>query len=117
MRILQINLDYGNKADASGVYTPPRELTENYIQYAFSKKYPDGIDGQLKSVVGRIQRKLAGAIENKKDSIELEETEYTLIKRAIEVSKFPTALCKFVMVLEEALDNTKIKEEKVSKKK
>jgi hypothetical protein len=112
LRILQINLDYKNKADDKGVLTPASELTDNYINYAFTQKYPQGIDGQLKRVIGRIQRKLADAIEKKENAIELEETEYEMIKKSMEATKYPIALCKFVMVLEDAIEKAEIIDEK-----
>jgi len=109
MRILRINIDYKAKPDpAAAKQLTHQELTENYLNFGINAKYPDGIDGQLKRTVGRLQRKIEEAVENNKDTVELEESEFDLITNAVETAKYPTHLCRFVILLEDAIREAKI---------
>lgn len=112
---LKVNLDYKlpkeNKEDN-------RQITANYIQMVFNQKYKDGIKGQLYRTLGRIQRKLDEAIDDKKDFIELESSEMDLLKKAFNENEIlvPPQLAKYFMILEDAVEALK-KVETVDNKK
>lgn len=67
-------------------------------------KYRDGLEGQLRRIFGRIQRKCDDAVEKGYDVLELEDSEFDLIKDTFEDSKFPPVLSKYINVLEEEIE-------------
>ncbi len=104
MSKLIINLDYKRKAEAIKDM-PNSALTADYIGYASNAKYPNGLDGKVRRIYGRIQCKLDDALDKKADSIELEAAEVDFLKSIFkEDTKFPTNLSQYVVVLEDAID-------------
>lgn len=99
---MRLSLDFGRKLEEVEKVSD-RELTADYINYAVNQKHKEGIEGQLRRVWGRIQRKLDDALEQKLDSIDLEEAEKDFIAAAFKESKFPAGLSKFVIVVEDEI--------------
>lgn len=94
----QEQLDRGDK-----VLSSP-ELTYDYVSYAINNTYKDGLEGSLRRVWGRVQRKFDAAIDQKTGFVELEEAEWDLVNKAFASVKFHPGIAKFVMVLEEELE-------------
>lgn len=101
----RVNLDYNRPAKKEGddTYLTPIALTSNYIDFAVSQQYPDGLQGQQRRIYGRIQRKMDDAIDNSLDEVELESAEVDFIREAFKAAKFNSFLAKFVTVLEDEL--------------
>lgn len=99
---MKINLEYG--AVGGEPELSNSELTLNYVGFAVSQTYKDGLDGQLRRIWGRIQRKFDEAIEAKTDVIELEEAEKDFILKSFKDVKFPSGLAKFIVILEEEIN-------------
>lgn len=101
MKTLALKLDYnlpeGNKE-------LPEALTVDYLISAVNMKYRDGLEGQLRRVFGRIQRKCDEALDKKYDALELEDSEFDLIHDCFDEAKFPPVLAKFINVLEAELE-------------
>lgn len=111
MKKFNIDLDYKRpepktEEDKKNFKTNP-ELTQDYIAYAVNLSYKDGLEGQLRRVYGRIQRKLDTALDENKPEVELEESELDFLDKAISNSKFPVNIAKYVLVLEAELDRVK----------
>ena len=109
---LKINLDYKIvKKDLSEEEVEklpsPQELTLTYLSQAVNQKYEKGLEGSLRRMWGRIQRKFDTAIEANADSIEVETGEIDFLKKAFEIAKFPAFIAKYVQVLEDELDSIK----------
>ena len=100
-----INIDYKQPISKQGeLRLSNSEITQNYIQYAVLQTYKDGLEGQLRRILGRIQRKLDEAIENKKDEIELEQAEIDFIKKSFKDIKTPVELSKYFVLLEDEVE-------------
>lgn len=97
---MKIALPYGQKEEAK---LTDSELTLDYITHAVNQKFDKGISGSQRRMFGRIQRKFDFAIENGDTEISFEESEMDFIKDAFKDVKFPPALAKYVLVLEEEL--------------
>lgn len=102
---MKLSLDY-NRPKSEGQVSDA-ELSVDYISYAVSQKYPQGLEGQLRRVWGRIQRKFDKAIEYKADEIELEEAEKDFIIKAFNECKYPANTAKYVDTLEIEIDTLK----------
>ena len=110
-----INLDYKvAKKDVSE--TSNREFTSSYISFAVRSFYKDGLDNQFRRIWARIQRKLDSVLDENKNEVELEQAEVDFIKTAVKSAKFPSDTAKYVVVLEDALDDMKEKKEDEPKK-
>lgn len=105
MTKLNLNIDYKVPAKEKVEDFSPVSLTVNYILFAVKQKYPEGLQGQLRRVWGRINRKLdAASEENAVTEIELEASEVDFIKGVFTESvKFPAAASKYVMELEDVI--------------
>ncbi len=101
MKTLKLKLDYllpeANK-------DLPEVLTCDYIISAVQMKHKEGIEGQLRRVFGRIQRKCDEALDKKYDVLELEDSEFDLIQDSFEDAKFPPILAKYINVLEAEIE-------------
>lgn len=84
-----------------------QELTLDYISHAIGQTFKDGLTGSQRRTYGRFQRKMDEAIEQKAEAIELADDEKDLIKKAFNEVSFPASLSKFVIVLEDEIDNLK----------
>lgn len=101
---MNINLDYKVKvSDPSQPQTSNQELTFDYINYAVNQKHKDGLDGALRRIWGRIQRKFDTAVDGKAESIELEQGEKDFIKKCFDSAKYPPMLAKYVDILEDEI--------------
>lgn len=103
MKILHLDLPYKLPADSK---EDINELTATYVQSAINLKYPQGLEGQVRRLWGRVQRKIDSALEEKKNEVELEDSEFDFIKKAVldETIKFPAHIAKYINVLEEELE-------------
>jgi hypothetical protein len=100
---LNIDIDYKRTAEEieqSGLNN--KELTENYLNWAVSSFYKDGLEGQKRRIWGRIQRKIDDAVEGN-GKVELETAEKEFLVEAMKGAKFPAGISKFVMILEDVL--------------
>lgn len=102
---LNINLDYKRKA-ADVEKLSNGEITLDYIQFAVKGAHPAGLSGTQRRMFGRIQRKFEAAVEEKSDSVNLDQSEFDFIKSAFSNDKvlFDASLSKFVVVLEDEID-------------
>ena len=96
---LKIALPYKLKDETS----TSQEVSSNYIIFAMNNKNPQGLEGQARRIFGRLQAKLDEAIENKSECLELETSEFELIKKNIEEAKFPVQFSQNLLMLEEAI--------------
>ena len=104
---MNINLDYKitfNKEEKIKV-PDARELTFEYIMQAVMQKYEKGIEGSLRRLWGRIQRKFDTAIDAKADTVELEQAEQDFIKEAFMEAKFSPIAAKYVQILEDEIES------------
>lgn len=102
MKIINLNLDYKREEEAIK-HISNSQLSENYINYAVSSSHKDGLEGQMRRMYGRIQRKIDDVVE-KDGKLELEESEYDFIKKSFEQAKFEAPLSKFVNILEDEIE-------------
>lgn len=100
---LEVPFDVPEADRQSPEFTSYAEMTQDYINYAVHSTNPQGLDGQIRRVWGRIQRKIADAIEKKTFSVELEPKELDFVRKAFAECKFPAKLSRYVLVLEEEL--------------
>ncbi len=101
MKTIKLKLEYGiPEASKDKAET----LTCDYMLSAINMKYKDGMEGQLRRIFGRLQRKCDEAVDKGYDILELEETEFELVKDCFEDSKFPPVLSKYVNILEDELE-------------
>lgn len=87
-------------------------LSSNYINFAINADYKDGVEGQLKRIIGRIQRKLDEAVEKDQDKIDFEQAEIDIITKAFEKVKVPPNLLKYWVVLEDEINALNTEENK-----
>lgn len=125
---MKFNIDYGSdikKINERRVAEGKPEITESeqnseitldYISYAVNKKYPDGLDGQMRRIYGRIIKKIEDSIEKKTYKASFEEAEKDFIKKAFNEAKYPPSIAKHVNTFEDEFIN-KLEEEKVPKEK
>jgi hypothetical protein len=105
---MKLNLDYKFKysdEELKKLDEVKANVTVNYIHIAVSQKYPDGLDGQLRRVWGRIQRKFDDAFISNQYDIVLEEAEKDFIKKAFETCKYPTNVATYVNLFEDEFIN------------
>lgn len=102
---MKINIDYKPKfeekdkdIDKDFFYAG---LTFDYVTMAVNHKYERGIEGQLRRIWGRIQKKFDTLIEEKNYELTLEEAEKDFIKKAFEDAKYPPALSRFINIFED----------------
>ena len=125
---MKLNIDYGTdmkQLNEARVARGKPEITEgeqnsditfDYITYAVDKKYPEGLDGQMRRIYGRIVKKLEDAIEKKTYKVVFEEAEKDFIKKAFNEAKYPVKVAKHVNVFEDEFIN-KLEDDKVAKEK
>jgi hypothetical protein len=103
MKILKLKLEYNLPKGNSEL---PEVLTCDYLISSINMKYKDGLEGQLRRVFGRIQRKCDEAIDKKYDVLELEDSEFDLIQDCFEDAKFPPILSKYINILEDEIERS-----------
>lgn len=101
---LNINLDYKTPASNGQAQLSNRELTANYIDAAVGSSHSQGLEGQMRRIFGRVQRKIDEAIESGKDEIELEKAEQDFLRKSFSECKIPAQLVKYFVVLEEEVE-------------
>lgn len=82
------------------------ELSRDYIEYAVSAHYKDGLTSQWRKTYAQIQNKIAEAINSEKDfTIELSDVELSFIRMSFDSkeTKFVASLAKYVVVLEDEI--------------
>lgn len=106
---MRVKLDYKQPPPVVGQPKNPtsQQLTSMYVQYAVRKKYPE-LKGQLMRLWGRLQRKFDEAVDEDLETIELETSEKEFIQKCFsgEVG-FPAEIAKFVMILQDEIDQLK----------
>lgn len=105
---MKLNIDYrlreADRKGDDGNEVDSRELTWNYISYAVNTKYKNGIEGQLRRLWGRIQRKIDEAIEKKEDEVALEKAEVDFIKKAVEECNYLPQMSLYISPLEDEIE-------------
>lgn len=102
MNKIKLEIDYKRKPEdvekASNI-----SLTIDYINFYVNGAHKAGLKGQMSRMWGRIQRKLDDAEVAQSPMIELEETEFEFIKKAVESDDilYPTNLSKYFSVFED----------------
>lgn len=104
MKTLKLKLDFKLPETEK---TTPETLVCDYIISAVNMKHRDGLEGQLRRIFGRVQRKCDEALDKKYDVLELEDSEFDLISDCFEEAKFPPVLAKYINVLEEEIERAK----------
>src|SRR3990167_8247625 len=107
---MNINIDFLRKEEEVKK-TPNPELVLDYISYIIAASHKDGVEGQMKRIVGRIQRKIDEAIESKNYEVNFETAELELLQTCFEKAKIPVHLVKHFNILEDKIND----EIKVSK--
>lgn len=107
---LTIALDYQRPPSNNGD-TPISDaaLTADYITYAVNNSHPQGLEGQMRRIFGRIQRKLDAAIDGGAEDIELEQAEKDFLRTSFRDCKVPAQIAKHFIVLEDELDRVTAK--------
>lgn len=103
---MQLSVDY-KKIGPEKEKESNMQTTANIISYAIQTMYKDGLDGNggLRRTYGRIQRKLDQALQDESNVIDLETAEIEMIKKSIQTVTLPTQWSKFVIFLEDGIDN------------
>jgi hypothetical protein len=113
MKTFNLNIDYKLKYPVGSEPTPEKlslgqaELTRDYIEYAISSSYKDGLDSQFRRIYATIQSKIESAIEDKTYFVELADSEVKFIKDAFsdDKAKFNATIAKYVVALEDAISS------------
>jgi hypothetical protein len=100
---MNLNIDYKRKVEDEK-QIDNIALSVNYIEYAINNAFPQGLEGQKRRVIGRIQRKLEDAQNSQNGEINFEAAEVDELKEIFKVAKFPPALSKYVVLLEEEVN-------------
>jgi len=82
------------------------ELSRDYIEYAVTSHYKEGLSSQWRRVYAKIQNKIADAIKSESNfTIELSDVELSFIKMSFgsEKTKFGATLARYVVVLEDEI--------------
>lgn len=98
---LKLALDYKMPAT---VTQSPSETTSNYIDGAVSSAHPQGVEGQMRRIYGRLQRKIDKAIEEGFNEVELEAAERDLLRKSFNDCKISAALSKYFVILEDEIE-------------
>lgn len=101
---LTVDLDYHQGRPIDEGEKSNQWLTNYYIGYAVDAKYKDGMRPRDRRMYARLQDKLDDAIKHNVKTIEIERAELELVKDAFKDCKFPAQLSRFVVVLEDELD-------------
>jgi hypothetical protein len=102
---LRIDLPYNRPAPKNGEdRVSDVELTDDYIGYAVNNVHKDGLEGQMRRIYGRIQRKIEEAIKSGAGEIELEQAEKDFLRKAFKDCKVPSGISKFFVVLEDEIE-------------
>lgn len=105
---LKINLDY-NRTPEQIEEISNSSLTNDYVSFAIRTMYEKGLTGSQRRMFGRIQRKFDKSIEENKDYVELDISEFEFIRLAITNDKvlFPSDVSKYVVILEDEIEQLK----------
>lgn len=113
MFVLKLDFDFGLSDKQNPDKASSQEVVFNWVRYAVGQKHKEGLQGGMLRTWGRLQRKFEKAVADKDATLELEDAEKDLIKKAFddgEKVKFPIDAAKVVMVIQDAVDNLKEKE-------
>lgn len=100
---MKINIEYNIKAQEGIEKVSNQEVTFNYISAAVNQKYEKGIEGGLRRMWGRIQRKFDDAITANADEITLDQSEKDFIKRCVSDCRYHPAVAKYIQLLEDEI--------------
>ncbi len=103
MKTINLNLNYSLPENEK---LTSQQLTIDYLLSCVNTKHKEGLEGQLRRIFGRVQRKCDEALDKKYDVLELEDSEFDLIKDCFEDAKFPAVLSKYVNILEEEVERS-----------
>lgn len=76
------------------------DITKQMIGYGINNTYTKGLQGQLRRIWGRLQRKIDEAVDQGVESIEVTKSELELINKVLDVS-VPWNWAKLWAVLED----------------
>jgi hypothetical protein len=103
----KINLDVDYKIPAhsnANQESDPIKISAGYIHHAVMSTHPQGLEGQMRRIFGRLQRKMDQAIETKQGEIELEEAEADLLRKSFETCLVPAEISRTFIDLESAIE-------------
>lgn len=98
---LKLNLDY--KMPAASTQSSS-EVTANYIDAAVASSHRDGLEGQMRRVFARLQRKIDTAIETGVYEVELEAAERDLLRKSFNNCTISAALAKYFVILDSEVE-------------
>ncbi len=110
MFVLKLDFDFGLNEKQNPEKAIPQQIVFNWVRFAITQKYKDGLQGGLLRTWGRLQRKFEKAVDDKDSSLNLESAEKDMIQKAFndgEKVKFPVDAAKVVMEIQDAIDNLK----------
>ncbi len=88
-------------------------MTANYLEFIAITSHKEGMKGQVNRIWGRLQRKIADAVHEKKKEIQIEEAEKDFVIKAIADATYDPKLSKYFIIFEDEV----IIEEKENKNK
>jgi hypothetical protein len=109
MSKIKLNLSYPvndqSKATPEEIDKARTEVSRGYIEYALTAHFKDGVDGQTRRKVGRIQTAIEQSITDKTYELELQDQELRLLQDAFldDKVKFTASLSQFVIMLEDEI--------------
>ncbi len=110
MVTMKVNLDLNLLPSENPGKLPDQEVVFGWFRYAMSQKNPKGLHGSMLRTWGRIERKFIKAMEEKLDTIELEEAELDLAKKLFSGSEeinFPVNSARVISSIEDAVMEAK----------
>ncbi len=102
---LDYNLKYPEGATPENLPQAFAELSRDYIEYAVSSHYKEGLNSQWRRVYSNIQKKIAEAISTKTFEVDFSEVEMSFLKMSFDSkdTKFSAALAQYVVTLEDEI--------------
>jgi len=102
---LAYDLKYEKGAEPENLAQAFAELSRDYIEFAVSSHYKQGLDSQWRRVYANIQKKIAESIANKTFQVDFTDVEMSFIKMSFDSkeTKFNAALAQYVVTLEDEI--------------
>lgn len=110
MVTLKVNIGLNLKEAENPGKLPDQEVVFGWMRYAMEQKYQKGLHGSLLRTWGRIERKFIKAIDEKLDTIDLEDAEIEIVKKLFAGSdeiNFPIKASRVIMMIEDAVTEAK----------
>lgn len=108
-----LNIDYKRSEELEKL-TNNVDLTVDYFNYVVNNVYPNGMEGQMGRLWGRMQRKLLNASDSQIAILPLGDSEIDFLEKCFEKVKYPSNVAMYFLVLEDTFKNA-IKEKDSNK--